>query len=97
MATDAEIVKRYSLEGYLSRYPFTVERISLSELETACRAFEEWEPRDSMYRVSSFLVREWWSDPELLVDALSVLLFVWNSAFSAMAASTNSYSKIVSD
>jgi hypothetical protein len=32
-----------------------------------------------MYRVSTFLVREWWGDPARLVDALSVL--VWNGAF----------------
>lgn len=34
-----------------------------------------------MYRVSTFLVREWWGDPAKLVDALSVLLLVWNEAF----------------
>jgi hypothetical protein len=84
MLTDQEIAqaaKKYSLEGFLKRHPLSVNAISLSELETECRAFEEWEPRDSMYRVSTFLVREWWCDPAKLVDALSVLLLIWNGAF----------------
>ncbi len=80
MLTDeelAEVAKKYSLDGYLRRHPFSARPISLSDLESQCRAFEEREPRDSMYRVSSFLVREWWGDPTKLVDALSVLLLVW--------------------
>jgi hypothetical protein len=84
MLTEEEIIraaKKYSLEGFLGRHPLSVKAVSLSELESECRAFEEWEPRDSMYRVSTFLVREWWGDPAKLVDALSVLLLVWNGAF----------------
>jgi hypothetical protein len=77
----AKAAKKYSLEGFLRRHPFSARTISLSDLETECRAFEEWEPRDSMYRVSTFLVREWWNDPAKLVDALSVLLLIWNGAF----------------
>ena len=84
MLTDedfAKAAKKYSLDGYLRRHPLTVAPVALSEMETECRAFEEWEPRDSMYRVSTFLVREWWGDPAKLVDALSVLLLIWNGAF----------------
>jgi hypothetical protein len=84
MLTDEELAKaakKYSLDGYLRRHPFAAKPILLSDLETQCRAFEEWEPRDSMYRVSTFLVREWWDDPAKLVDALSVLLLIWNGAF----------------
>jgi hypothetical protein len=84
MLTKEEITraaKKYSLEGFLRRHPLSLKAISLSELESECRAFEEWEPRDSMYRVSAFLVREWWGDPAKLVDALSVLLLIWNGAF----------------
>ena len=84
MPTDEEIAKaakKYSLEGFLKRHPFTLKTVTLSDLETECRAFEDWEPRDSMYRVSTFLVGEWWGDPAKLVDALSVLLLIWNGAF----------------
>lgn len=77
----AEAVKKYSLEGFLRRHPFSIKPITPLELERECRAFEDQEPRDAMYRVSTFLVREWWSDPARLVDALSVLLLVWNGAF----------------
>jgi hypothetical protein len=77
----AEARKKYSVEGFLKRHPSPVKAISLSELETECHTFETWEPRDSMYRVSTFLVREWWGDPAKLVDALSVLLLIWNGAF----------------
>ena len=76
-----ELIKKYSLEGFLKRHPLTAKVVSPSELETECRAFEEQEPRDSMYRVSTFLVQEWWDDPARLVDALSVLLLIWNGAF----------------
>lgn len=84
MLTDeelAEAAKKYSVDGYLRRHAFTAKSISLSDLEAECHAFEEWEARDSMYRVSTFLVREWWGDPAKLVDALSVLLLIWNGAF----------------
>jgi len=84
MPTDEELAKaakKYSLDGYLRRHPSAVAPISLADLEHQCRAFEEWEPRDSMYRVSTFLVCEWWGDPAKLVDALSVLLLIWNGAF----------------
>lgn len=84
MLTDEELAKaakKYFLDGYLRRHVFAARAISLSDLETQCRAFEEWEPRDSMYRVSTFLVCEWWDDPAKLVDALSVLLLIWNGAF----------------
>jgi hypothetical protein len=84
MLTEEEITraaKKYSLEGFLRRHPLSVKAVSLSELESECRAFEEWEPRDTMYRVSTFLVGEWWGDPAKLVGALSVLLLTWNGAF----------------
>jgi len=77
----AEAAKKYSLEGFLKRHSSPVRTISLSEVKIECHAFEAWEPRDSMYRVSTFLVREWWGDPAKLVDALSVLLLIWNGAF----------------
>jgi hypothetical protein len=79
--TDVELRKKYLLEGFLQRHPFSTDAVSVSELEIKCRAFEEWEPRDSMYRGSTFLVREWGDDPARLVDALSVLLLEWNAAF----------------
>ena len=62
-----EAAKKYSLEGFLKRHSSVVKAISLAELENECRAFEEWEPRDSMYRVSTFLVRERWGDRLSLV------------------------------
>jgi hypothetical protein len=81
MTSEDEILKHYSLNGFLRRHPFCAKPVSVSDLELACRTFEAQEPRDSMYRVSTFLVREWWNDPARLVEALSVLLLVWNSAF----------------
>jgi len=77
----AAAAKKYLLKGFLKRHSSAVKPISLAELENECRAFEEWEPRDSMYRVSTFLVREWWGDPAKVVYALSVLLLIWNGAF----------------
>ncbi len=34
-----------------------------------------------MYRIARFLIKEWWADEAKLVDALSVVLLTWNSAF----------------
>jgi hypothetical protein len=81
VTSDDEIIKRYSLEGFLRRHRFEAKPLSVSDLERGCRDFEMREPRDSMYRVSTFLVREGWGDPPRLVEALSVLLLVWNSSF----------------
>jgi hypothetical protein len=74
MASNDDILKRYSLAGFLRRHAFNPKTVSITDIELGCRKFEELEPRDSMYRVSTFLVREWWSAPARLVEALSVLL-----------------------
>src|SRR5262249_4929539 len=76
-----DLVRRYSLGGFLRRLPFTPSSLSITELEVGCRAFEAEERRDSIYEVSTFLIREWRHDPVRLVSALTVLLLVWNSAF----------------
>ena len=55
--------------------------ISVEDLEKGCRAFEEHEGRDSMYRVATFLLQEWWGKHAEMVDALGVLLLTWNRAF----------------
>jgi hypothetical protein len=81
MVSQDEILKYCSLDGFLRRHSFNSKPVTISDLEVGCRTFEAKEPRDSMYRVSTFLVREWWGDPPRLVEALSVLLLVWNSAF----------------
>lgn len=81
MVSQDVILKCCSLDGFLRRHAFNSKPVTISDLELGCRAFEAKEPRDSMYRVSTFLVREWWGDPPRLVEALSVLLLVWNSAF----------------
>jgi hypothetical protein len=72
---------RHSVAEFLRRNPSTAKLISLSQLIAECRAFEDWDPRDSVYQVSTFLVREWWGDPARLVGPVTVLLIVWNGAF----------------
>jgi hypothetical protein len=71
---------------FLRRNPSTVKPISLSQLIAECRAFEEWDPRDSVYQASTFLVREWWGDPTRLVGPVTVLLIIWNAAFYRFGA-----------
>ncbi len=58
-----------------------IMRINQNELRRGCEAFEKREGRDSMYRVATFLLREWWGDYPRMTDALSVLLLTWNWAF----------------
>ena len=56
-------------------------RITVADLERGSDAFERYEGRDSMYRVATFLLDQWWGRHPDMVDALSVLLLTWNSAF----------------
>ena len=78
---ERRLLEKYGLAGFLHRHPYDKAPVSLSELERGCKEFEVAEPRDSMYRVSRFLLQHWWGDSKKLVDALSVLLLTWNSAF----------------
>jgi hypothetical protein len=55
--------------------------IRIIDLEKGCRAFERHEGRDSMYRVATFLLEQWWGRHADMVDALTVLLLTWNAAF----------------
>jgi hypothetical protein len=56
-------------------------RVSASELRRAAAVFEAREGRDSMYRVATFLLTQWWGRYREMSDALSVLLLTWNGAF----------------
>lgn len=51
------------------------------ELLAGIREFENRESRDAMYKVSSFIVKNYWNDPEGIANGLGVLLLTWNSAF----------------
>lgn len=55
--------------------------ISPEELALGSRLFEEREGRNSMYRVATFLLKEWWGQYGHMTDALTVLLLTWNGAF----------------
>lgn len=78
---EQRLLEKYGLAGFLRRHRYDKPPVGLTELERGCRKFEIVEPRDSMYRVSRFLLQQWWGDSKKLVDALSVLLLTWNSAF----------------
>ncbi len=78
---ERRLLEKYGLAGFLRRHTYDKPPVGLTELERGCREFEVAEPRDSMYRVSRFLLQQWWGDSKKLVDALSVLLLTWNSAF----------------
>ena len=43
-------------------------------------AFRAHEKRDAIYKVSTFLVENFWGDPPQMADALGVLLLIWNNA-----------------
>ncbi len=55
--------------------------ITAADLRRGCEAYEKHEGRDSMYRVATYLLDQWWGKPPEMVDALSVLLTTWNVAF----------------
>ena len=51
------------------------------EFRKGCKAFEEHEPRDAMYKVATFLIERFWRKPPDIADGLGVLLLTWNQAF----------------
>ena len=55
--------------------------MNASELKAGCKAFEEHEVRDAMYKTATFLVGYFWGKPKEMADGLGVLLLTWNQAF----------------
>lgn len=43
-------------------------------------AFRAREKRDAIYKVSTFLVENFWGNPPQMADSLGVLLLIWNNA-----------------
>lgn len=54
--------------------------ITASELRRGCRAFQDNEYRDAMYKISRELIEQHWGNAEDTADALGVLLLTWNQA-----------------
>ena len=55
--------------------------VTLADLQRGCTAYRENEPRDSIYMVAYSLMQQWWGDVPRVVDALTVLLLVWNARY----------------
>ncbi len=55
--------------------------VTAADLKRGAAAFKQWEGRDSMYRVATFLLDRWWGRHAEMTDALMVLLLTWNQAF----------------
>lgn len=54
--------------------------ITANDLRRGCRAFQDHESRDAMYKISRELIEQHWGDAEDTADALGVLLLTWNQA-----------------
>jgi hypothetical protein len=54
---------------------------SPAELIRGCEEYDKHVKRDFSYNVSLFYIRQYWRDPLKIGEALSVLLYQWNSAF----------------
>jgi hypothetical protein len=52
-----------------------------NELLKGCKTYHENEPRDSMYKVATYLINKFWGDTNEMTDALGVLILTWNAAF----------------
>lgn len=55
-------------------------RITTDDLRRGCKAFQEREYRDAMYKISQELIEHHWGNAEETADALGVLLLTWNHA-----------------
>lgn len=51
------------------------------EFKRGIEAWEEHEARSSMYKVTRFLISNFWGNPSDMAEALGVLLETWNQAF----------------
>jgi hypothetical protein len=54
---------------------------SKKEFIRGIEKFREYEKRDAMYNIASFLVSFFWNKPLEMSDSLGVLLLTWNQAF----------------
>ncbi|MCL4266661.1 MAG: hypothetical protein KJ069_25945 [Anaerolineae bacterium] len=54
---------------------------SSEEFVRGYMAYEQYEPRDAMYKVATSLIDIHWGRPNDMTDALGVLLLTWNQAF----------------
>lgn len=54
---------------------------SASDFKQGCIQYEKHEQRDSMYKVASYLIEQYWGKPADMADGLGVLLLTWNNAF----------------
>jgi hypothetical protein len=59
----------------------TPDFISPEDLQKGCRAFQQRERRDAMYKTATFLVKHFWGKATEVAEGLGVLLCVWNNAF----------------
>lgn len=51
------------------------------EFLRGCEEFEKREKRDAMYKVATFLIKQFWGQASEMADGLGVLLLTWNQAF----------------
>jgi len=51
------------------------------EFLRGCEQFENREKRDAMYKVATFLIKQFWGQASEMADGLGVLLLTWNQAF----------------
>jgi hypothetical protein len=54
---------------------------SREEFIKGIEAYQAHEKRDSMYKVATYLMEQFWGRPADMADALGVLLLTWNQAF----------------
>ena len=54
---------------------------SKEEFVRGVEEYERREKRDAMYKVATFLVSHFWSNPSNMANGLGVLLLTWNQAF----------------
>jgi len=54
---------------------------SQEEFRNGIKEFEKREPRDAIYKVSSFFISYFWKEPYNMAIGVGVLLLTWNRAF----------------
>ena len=59
---------------------YTKSFVRVHDIIKGSEAFRRHEPRGAMYKVATFLIKNFWGSPAEMADALGVLLLTWNQA-----------------
>jgi len=59
----------------------SIDKINILTQEEFCKGIKEFEKRDAMYKVATFIISYYWGKPFDMANGLGVLLLTWKQVF----------------